>query len=405
MSLVARHAALTDIGLHRTTNEDSFVAAPPLFAVADGMGGAQAGEVASALALETLTETLAGQADLPAAAGSANASVWRAARTDRARSGMGTTLTAVLLHGDRLEYVHVGDSRLYLWRDEHLSQVTDDHSLVGEMVREGHLSREAAQTHPQRSILSRALGTEPDVEIDSGELSLQAGDALLLCSDGLSSMVADDTIAAVLAAVDDPARVARRLVGEAKSAGGHDNITVVVLRLEQAEGDDDQDDADIEDTLATDGPPAAAGGPSVASPAAQLSFDAAVEAPAGATAAPAAQPDAAVPAAQPDAAVPAPRRRRLRLWLIVVLVVALTACLGAGATLGSLYFVGDRDGMVTVFHGVPLQVAGLKLYGPYLETTTPLAAVQPAVLLRVERHDLHRKAAALDLARQAQGLP
>ncbi len=452
MSLVARHAALTDIGLHRTTNEDSFVAEPPLFAVADGMGGAQAGEVASALALETLAEALAGQADLPAAAGSANGRVWRAARSDRARSGMGTTLTAVLLRGDRLEYAHVGDSRLYLWRDGRLQQVTDDHSLVGEMVREGHLSREAAQTHPQRSILSRALGTEPDVEIDTGELPLRAGDAVLLCSDGLSSMVTDDTIAGVLAALDEPARVARRLVSEAKSGGGHDNITVVVLRFERADGADGDDD---EDTLVPGGAAAVAAAPP-GTPPTQLSFDAAdgqaappdgqaapvggAVTPADGQAAPAGAPAdeaaasgeapvggavtpadgqaapgegpapeaagagaAAAPDAQPAAAPR--RRRRRRLWLAVVLVVVLAACLGGGATLGSLYFVGDHDGNVTVFHGVPVTVAGLKLYDPYLETTTPLAAVRPAVLARVERHDLHRKAAALALAREAQGQP
>ena len=147
---------------------------------------------------------------------------------------MGTTLTAVLLRDDRLEYAHVGDSRLYLWRDETLEQVTDDHSLVGEMLREGHLTREAAKTHPQRSILSRALGTEPSVEIDSGELELRAGDTVLLCSDGLYSMISEDTMAAVLAAVDDPARIARQLVREAKNEGGHDNITVVVLRFDEA---------------------------------------------------------------------------------------------------------------------------------------------------------------------------
>jgi protein phosphatase len=409
VSLVARHAALTDIGLHRTTNEDSFVAEPPLFAVADGMGGARAGEVASALALETLAEALAGRADLGAAALSANGRVWREARSDRARSGMGTTLTAALLRGDRLEYAHVGDSRLYLWRDDRLEQVTDDHSLVGEMMREGHLTREAAQTHPQRSILSRALGTEPDVQIDTGELPLRAGDAVLLCSDGLSSMVTDDTIAAVLAAVDDPVRVARRLVSEAKSGGGHDNITVVVLRFDQAGGDQTED--------ADDAP--AAGGTPAAAPA-QLSFDAPAEGappdqpmtPAeGATPAEPAAPDQ--PATPTDEAaaggrqepVGAPRRRRLRLWLVVVLVVVLAAGLGTGAALSSVYFVGDHDGMVSVFHGVPVTVAGVKLYGLYLETTTPLAQVRPAILARVERHDLHRKAAALALAREAQGPP
>jgi serine/threonine protein phosphatase PrpC len=189
VTLVARHAALTDIGLHRSTNEDAFIAEPPLFAVADGMGGARAGEVASHLALETLVETLAAGAVLHDAALAANERVYQLSRADRAHAGMGTTLTVVVLRDDRLEFAHVGDSRLYLWRDATLEQVTDDHSLVGEMLREGHLTREAALSHPQRSILSRALGTEPHVEVDEGALELLAGDAVLLCSDGLYSMV------------------------------------------------------------------------------------------------------------------------------------------------------------------------------------------------------------------------
>ena len=255
MTLVARHAAQTDIGLHRSTNEDAFVAAPPLFAVADGMGGAQAGEVASQLALDSLVEALAAGDTLPDAALSANARVHQRSRGDRAHSGMGTTLTATLLHGDRLEFVHVGDSRLYLWRDETLEQVTDDHSLVGEMVREGHLTRQAALSHPQRSILSRALGTESRVEIDAGEVELRAGDAVVLCSDGLYSMASETTIAAVLAAVDDPLRAARQLVREAKNEGGHDNITVIVLRFDEA-GAGDGDRADQVTTITA---PAAAG--------------------------------------------------------------------------------------------------------------------------------------------------
>ena len=233
MPLAARHAALTDIGLHRSGNEDAYIAAPPLYAVADGMGGARAGEVASQLALETMAEALAADAALHDAAQTANERVYERSRADRAQAGMGTTLTAILLHDDRLEFAHVGDSRLYLWRDETLVQVTDDHSLVGEMLREGHLTREAAQSHPQRSILSRALGTEPFVEIDSGELELRAGDTVLLCSDGLYSMISETTMAAILSAVDDPGRIARQLVREAKNEGGHDNITVVVLRLDE----------------------------------------------------------------------------------------------------------------------------------------------------------------------------
>jgi protein phosphatase len=446
VSLVARHAALTDIGLHRSSNEDAFVAEPPLFAVADGMGGARAGEIASHLALDSLVAALAADEALPAAAGAANQAVYGQSRSDRSRSGMGTTLTAVLLGDDRLRFVHVGDSRLYLWRDERLTQVTDDHSLVGEMVREGHLSREAAASHPQRSILSRALGTEPRVEIDSDEIELRAGDALLLCSDGLYSMVPEDTIAAVLAAVDDPARVARRLVSEAKNGGGHDNITVVVLRFDAAPADQagasvaaaaaaaatailpavGDEPATIElpavgDEPATtelpavgDEPPTVEDElPETEAVAARAEADDAEADDAEADDAEADDAeaddaeagDAEAPGAGAEAAPVAPRRRRRRVWLAIALAIVLAACLAAGATASSVYFVGDYDGMVSVYHGLPFEVAGVKLYDLYLETTTPVAGVSPDMRARVERHDLHRKAAALDLARRAQGLP
>ena len=428
MSLVARHAALTDIGLHRSTNEDAFVAEPPLFAVADGMGGAQAGEVASRLALDSLVAALADDEPLPAAAGAANQAVYGQSRSDRSRSGMGTTLTAVLLGDRRLHFVHVGDSRLYLWRDERLTQVTDDHSLVGEMVREGHLSREAAATHPQRSILSRALGTEPRVEIDAGEVELRAGDALLLCSDGLYSMVPEENIAAVLAAVDDPARVARRLVSEAKNGGGHDNITVVVLRFDEAPAGQ----AGVSDAAAAEGATAVL--PAVGDEPATAELPAVGDEPATTEAGPGeaeAEPDDAEgtkPEAEPDEsgatkaeaaadsdeseatkagaeAPAAPRRRRRRVWLAAALAVVLLVCLAAGATASSIYYLGDYDGMVSVYHGLPFTVAGIKLHGLYLETTTPVAGVSPDMRATVARHDLHRKAAALDLVRRAQGLP
>ena len=447
MTLVARHAALTDIGLHRSTNEDAFIAEPPLFAVADGMGGARAGEVASHLALETLVEALAAAAVLHDAALAANERVYELSQADRAHAGMGTTLTAVVLRDDRLEFAHVGDSRLYLWRDATLEQVTDDHSLVGEMLREGHLTREAALSHPQRSILSRALGTEPHVEVDEGALELRAGDTVLLCSDGLYSMVPETTIAAVLAAVDDPVRIARQLVREAKNEGGHDNITVVVLRFDEAvagatEAADGEaatgvlpvvDEATtgvlpaVDETVTRPLPAAgddASGAPSAADAdrALDMPSAAAVDAAdvdladadfADADAADDADEAALAPVgpAKPGGpgtvlpAITAASRRRRRLWVIMAVSVLLLACVAAGAAGNSVYFVGDHDGMVSVYHGLPWQVRGLRLYGLYLETTTPLAVVTPSLRARVERHDLHRKPAALALARQAQGLP
>ena len=356
---------------------------------------------------------------------------------------MGTTLTAALLGDDRLEFAHVGDSRLYLWRDERLEQITDDHSLVGEMVRAGHLTPEAALTHPQRSILSRALGTEPRVEVDSGALELQAGDAVVLCSDGLYSMISEETFAAVLAAVDDPWRVARQLIREAKNEGGHDNITVIVLRFDEADavatavlpavGDAattgvlpaldtaaaggeqlslDQPGDDGEPAGAPDAPPsdevAAAALPADDAEAAVAASDALPPADeaelAAAPPADEAEAAAAAPPAAAAAAAPPRRHRRRRLWLVVALIALLAVCLVAGAVVADgVYYVGDHDGMVSVYRGLPLRVAGVDLNGLYLQTTTPLSSVAPGVLARIERHDLHTRAAALRLAGRRAG--
>jgi protein phosphatase len=230
VTLVARHAALTDIGLHRTTNEDAYVAEPPLFAVCDGMGGASAGEVASRIAAGTLVSESAGDGDLLAAARAANTAVFAQANERIDQTGMGTTLTALRLEGERGHIVHIGDSRAYLLRDGELRQLTDDHSLVGELLREGRITADEAATHPHRSVLSRALGTEPSARIDESDVELQAGDSLLLCSDGLSGVV-DETRIRELLGRRDPADAARKLVAAARKAGGPDNITAVLLRV------------------------------------------------------------------------------------------------------------------------------------------------------------------------------
>ena len=230
MTLVARHGALTDIGLHRKTNEDTFVVQPPLYAVCDGMGGASAGEVASGLAADTLAAEVAGGTPLHAAAEAANAAVFRRAHDNREQTGMGTTLTAFVLEGGTARFAHIGDSRAYLLRDGALRQVSDDHSLVGEMVRDGRLTEEEAAVHPHRSILSRALGTEPQARIDEFTEDLLPGDVLLLCSDGLSGPVTADAMRVALTR-SDPQAAAERLILEARRAGGPDNITAVVVQL------------------------------------------------------------------------------------------------------------------------------------------------------------------------------
>jgi serine/threonine protein phosphatase PrpC len=238
---VARHAGKTDPGKKRRRNEDSYVIDPPLFAVADGMGGAQAGEVASQLAAAALRDGNGGGGDAQEQVVSliqeANRRVWQRANEDAAASGMGTTVTAAIVEPDgRVTFGHVGDSRAYVLRGEKLEQLTEDHSLVAELVRRGELSPEEAESHPQRSVITRALGTDPDVDVDTFSVQATAGDVFLICSDGLSSMVDAETIrASVLENRGDLDASARALINAANRGGGEDNITAILFEV----GDDD----------------------------------------------------------------------------------------------------------------------------------------------------------------------
>jgi PPM family protein phosphatase len=232
----------SNTGNKRRRNEDSFVVAPPLFAVADGMGGAQAGEVASKLAAAALEDTDLGSAGgkerVVALIQEANRRVYERSNADPAASGMGTTLTAALVEGTRVTFGHVGDSRAYLVRDGVIEQLTEDHSLVNELMKSGKLSPEEAETHPQRSVITRALGTDPDVDVDTFVIDAQEGDLFLICSDGLTTMVDDDDILALLErSHEDLDRAAKSLVAAANRAGGEDNITVVAFTI-SADGDD-----------------------------------------------------------------------------------------------------------------------------------------------------------------------
>ncbi|HSC90027.1 MAG TPA: Stp1/IreP family PP2C-type Ser/Thr phosphatase [Gaiellaceae bacterium] len=232
---LGRHTALSDTGRKRRRNEDAYVVRPPLFAVADGMGGAQAGEVASRLAVEALAHDdtgASGEERVTELIQEANRRIYRHAGEDAATSGMGTTMTVALVDGDGVVIGHVGDSRAYLVRDERLRQLTDDHSLVAELIRSGKLSPAEAETHPQRSVITRALGSDPDVDVDAFTVEARSGDIFLICSDGLTSMVADDAIlVAVLEHRDDFDAAARELVRLANRGGGEDNITVVCFEI------------------------------------------------------------------------------------------------------------------------------------------------------------------------------
>jgi PPM family protein phosphatase len=237
----------TDPGRKRRHNEDAYVVQPPLFAIADGMGGAQAGEIASALAADALKDSHAdggGEARVIELIQEANRRVHERASTDAATSGMGTTMTVALVERDgNVTFGHVGDSRAYRLRDDRLEQLTNDHSLVAELVRRGELSPQEAEVHPQRSVITRALGTDPDVDVDAFTIEAQPGDVYLICSDGLSDMIGAAQIEEVLRnSRDDLDRAAKALVQAANRGGGDDNITAVLFEI--VEGDEEGAETD-----------------------------------------------------------------------------------------------------------------------------------------------------------------
>ena len=237
---IGRAAGLTDTGRRRLQNEDAFVCEPPLFAVADGMGGAQAGELASSLAAAAIEERaagLSGEAAVAALVREANGRIFEHALTNPAAAGMGTTTTLALVdeRAGTLTLGHVGDSRAYLFREETLEQITTDHSLVGELIRSGRLTEEEAAVHPHRSVITRALGTDATVQVDTQTIPIAPGDVVLLCSDGLTSMLPSARIAELVVEDASPDSLCERLVDAANRAGGEDNITVVVFELTEGE--------------------------------------------------------------------------------------------------------------------------------------------------------------------------
>ena len=250
------YASATDPGRRRRQNEDSYVVQPPLFAVADGMGGAQAGEVASQLAASALeagdSEALEGTRGLDALIQEANRRIYDRASTDPTASGMGTTMTVALVEGMTVAIGHVGDSRAYLVRGELMEQLTEDHSLVNELLKTGKLSEEEAQVHPQRSVITRAVGTDPDVDVDGFTIEAEEGDIFLICSDGLSDMVEDEEILELVHSNrDDLDTAVKALVAAANKGGGEDNITAIAFQISSEAA------PNLEDTVAMpalDGP-------------------------------------------------------------------------------------------------------------------------------------------------------
>jgi protein phosphatase len=237
---LGRHAAITDTGRRRLGNEDAYVVKPPFFAIADGMGGARAGEVAARLAAAALEEARAEMRspdEVVALIDEANRRIWERSLRDPETTGMGTTVTSALVDGAAATVAigHVGDSRAYLVRDRALEQLTTDHSLVVELVESGILTPEEAERHPQRSAITRAVGTEPTVQVDAFTVDAETGDLYLICSDGLTDMLSADELEEILAKTGDPARAAQELVAAANARGGEDNITVVLFEMTDVE--------------------------------------------------------------------------------------------------------------------------------------------------------------------------
>jgi protein phosphatase len=344
----------TDVGRVREGNEDEKLVDQRmgLYAVADGMGGHQAGEVASQTALEALRAAVSSGTPIREAITKANDAVLERSAGDERLRGMGTTMTAATLAaGGTLLIGHVGDSRAYLVRDGELRQVTEDHSLVEEMVRDGELTPEQAEVHPRRSVITRALGIEPGVEVDMYPVELQEGDRVLLCSDGLTGMVRTEDIAAILQREPDPQRAANALVDEANKAGGEDNITVVLL-----------------DVVADDSPAAVVADDS---PAAEVLPD-----DRGRTA------EEPVPSRRRRRRLPARRIARAALWVFPVLLVLALAFGAVGWYARRTYFVDIDRARVTVFKGVP---GGLLGWDPTLEERT---RIKVGDLTEAERNDI-----------------
>ena len=391
---VTDSAGFTDPGRKRRRNEDSFIIEPPLFAVADGMGGAQAGEVASRLAAAAFREfhdadELDPEERLVAIIQEANRRIYERAEGDAEVSGMGTTITAALVAKDGLVIGHVGDSRAYRLRDGRFEQLTDDHSLVADLVRSGRITPEEADVHPQRSVITRALGTDPQVDVDTFTVPAERNDLFLLCSDGLTTMVDDEEIRGVVTKAEDLDQAGKGLVKAANKAGGEDNITVVLFRIAEGEseledtvvasGNGRGQDDDLEDTLT------GLEMPTIAVPAATAVAEREWGPP-------------LVEEPSPRAA-PAEERSWGRRAVLAALGLAFVAAIFAAAfwALTRANFIGvNDDGNVAVYQGIPWDLGG----GVHLYRARYVSQLQAVQLTPSERAVLlDHKLSSYDSAR------
>jgi protein phosphatase len=395
---IVEQVGRTDVGRQRSVNEDSLVLAPPFFAVADGMGGARAGEVASAMAAGAFDgEQDSGEApetQLSRILREANRRIYDLAVADDAHRGMGTTVTAAKVTGDDVSLGHVGDSRAYRLRDGELEQLTRDHSLVAELERSGQITPEAAEHHPQRSIITRALGPEPDVEVDTYTLAGRAGDLFLICSDGLTSMISDDELASILRSAESLDEAADSLIRAANQSGGKDNITVVLFRLGDGGGEPAatprEDETIAGQVTVSDVHQALEQETAEPQTLEQQSADATIVAP---------------PRKRPLEPA-APRRRRgarLKTAAKTLLALALLAGVGTGlyALSRQVYFVGtDNAGLVTLYRGIPYELPlGIDLYQTEYTSGVPAGAIPDTRRKRVLDHEWRGREDAVDLLR------
>ena len=346
MLRVEDQAFRTDTGRQRSENEDSLFVRAPIFVVADGMGGAQAGEVASKIAAEAFDRDLPEgppERFLRETVEAANRRIHELARADPSRAGMGTTTTAAIVDAsaEEVAIAHVGDSRAYRLRRGRLERLTRDHSLVEEMRRKGQITDAQAEDHPQRSIITRALGPEPEVEVDLQTVPAGPGDVFLLCSDGLTTMISEERIAALLAAADSMAAAVRSLIDEANGAGGRDNITALAFRLEDAAAPrgESREEATLVGAAAEE---------------------------AGLTATEVRRRAAAAAQQRRERLTASPRGARTRTAAKALVVVAILAALAFGAWYGNrqVWFLGTDDGgRVSLYRGLPYELPfGVSLY-------------------------------------------
>jgi len=405
----------TDTGRQRRDNEDNAFVRAPLFVVADGMGGAQAGEVASALAVEEFQQELPAEGSVEERLSNrirdANRRIYERSRREHEHAGMGTTLTAVYVDGDDLAVAHVGDSRAYIFRDGTLTRLTQDHSLVEELVRQGKLTEEQAAEHPQRSIITRALGIEVDVKVDTWTYPARVGDVVLLCSDGLTSMIDEERIAEILSSEPSLERAGERLVAAANEAGGRDNITVVVFRLEDAGGraddhptvvgtdpssDGDQADTRVERRSSQTTAEEPGAGPIMTAP------------PPAIERRPASPRLARTQGRSPEGEPPRRRRseRFIKTASALIAVVIVLFLVGGGAYLASreYFFVGtNSQGVLTIYRGFPYELPlGIHMYEQWYVSGVPVSAIPADRRSQLLNHQLRSQTNAVSLIRSAE---